>query len=267
HVSESNSVLMGRLESTCKDYEALYLKQSAVVNAKAMCEALIGENQFFHEEVTNLTCKGEYWEINNYKSSTVILATGAYEKLLDLPYIALRGVWGHRIDIETSTKIPCNIHQYVSISASKEGSTAIGATHNVHYHPQKNEEAYDIEAGRAELLEKASQTIALEDVKIIKDYMGLRSGSNDYLPIIGPLVDVEETLKKLPNITQGEKYSRSDLCYYPNLTMINGTGGYGFVLAPYLASQLADHIVHTLSIDKRLEPARFFERWVKKTML
>ncbi len=275
HVSTLDDKLMDILEPTCKDFEALYLQKSAVVSAKGICEALIGENEFINEEIDSLTCavkneevplgyKNDYWEINKHKALHVILATGAYKKLLDLPYIKHRGVWGHRIDIKTTTNIPLNIHQFVSISASKDGSAAIGATHNVHYHPQTATEPYDIESGRRELLQRASQSIALKDIEILKDYTGLRSGSNDYIPIIGSLVDTQATIKKLPNITKGEKYPREELIYYPNLSMINGTGGYGFVLAPYLASMLTDEIVKGSKIDKRLEPVRFFERWIKR---
>ncbi len=275
HVSNPSEELMSRLKHTpqeyflvphsaCKDFESLYLEQSGVVDAKGICEALASDAEFINEEVRDLRCKEDYWEINNLKAMQVVLATGAYKKLLDLPYIALRGVWGHRIDIKTSTDIPLNIHQFVSISASSEGKAAIGATHNVHYHPQTTTEVYDIEAGRAELLEKASQTIELKDVEILKDYMGLRSGSNDYLPIIGSLVDVKATIEKFPKIVKGKKYPREELCYHPNLSMINGTGGYGFVLAPYLASQLANQILNDEKIDTRLEPTRFFERWIKK---
>jgi tRNA 5-methylaminomethyl-2-thiouridine biosynthesis bifunctional protein len=264
HVSTPDDALLDILEPTCKGFEALYLKKSGVVNAKGICEALIGKNEFINEDVHTLTCKDNYWELNSYKALHVILATGAYTKLLELPYIKHRGVWGHRIDIKTDTKIPLNIHQFVSISASKNGYAAIGATHNVHYHPQTATEPYDIQSGRRELLEKASQTIELKNVQVLKDYTGLRSGSNDYIPIIGSLVDAKATIKKLPNIIKGKKYLRNELIYYPNISMINGTGGYGFVLAPYLASMLCDEIADGVKIDKRLEPVRFFERFVKR---
>ena len=265
HVKTPDEELMNILEPTCKDFESLYLQRSAVVDAKGVCEALVSDSEFINEEIVTLAYKDDYWEVNAYRALHVILATGAYKKLLDLPYINPRGVWGHRIDIKTSTNIPLNIHQFVSISASKDGYAAIGATHDVHFHPQTNTEPYDRDSGRTELLEKALQTIALKDVQILKDYMGLRSGSNDYIPIIGSLVDVEATIKKLPNITKGEKYPRDAFVYYPNLSMINGTGGYGFVLAPYLAAMLCDEILNNTEIDKRLKPVRFFERWIKKS--
>ncbi len=267
HVSTPDNKLLELLEPICKEYESIYLQNSAIVNAKGVCEALLAGSEFINEDISTLTCKDNYWELNNHKALHVIIATGAYKKLLELPYINPRGVWGHRVDIKTSTHIPLNIHQFVSISASHNGLAAIGATHNVHYHPQTSKEPYDIYLGREELLAKASKTINLKDVEILKDYTGLRSGSNDYIPIIGSLVDVQKTVKKLPNLTKGEKYPPEEFLYYPNLSMINGTGGYGFVLAPYLASMLCENIINNRAIDRRLEPVRFFNRWVKKNML
>jgi tRNA 5-methylaminomethyl-2-thiouridine biosynthesis bifunctional protein len=172
---------------------------------------------------------------------------------------------GHRIDIRTSTKIGAIIHHRVSLAPTdSEGNSAIGATHNVHYHPQKNDEPYDIEAGRQELLEKAMATVSLGEVEILRDYTGLRSGSNDYMPMLGRLVDAQATLAAFPELRNGAKVDTSEYCYYEDLYMINGSGGYGFVLAPYLASQLCEHIAHQNDIDEQLEPARFFTRWVKK---
>jgi tRNA 5-methylaminomethyl-2-thiouridine biosynthesis bifunctional protein len=119
----------------------------------------------------------------------------------------------------------------------------------VHYHPQKNAEPYDINEGRAELLNKANLTIELKNVEILKDYTGLRSGSNDYLPLIGRMVE--------------NKNSADEPSYYPNLTMINGVGGYGFVLAPYIAKQLCDFIVDGKEVDAFLMPLRFYKRYRK----
>ena len=238
---------------------------AGIVQAKDMCKALVKSAKFMQEEIRSLEYDDGTWVVNEtYSAKEVVLATGAYKSLLNEPYIKLRGVWGHRIDVETKTENPHSIHQFVSISPSKEGVLAIGATHNVHYHPQTALTPYDIAEGRAELLEKASRSIALEDVKILKDYTGLRSGSFDYMPLVGSLVMSKETLQnkeinfftKKPDFT---KYS-----YYPHLTMINGSGGYGFVLAPYLAKILAEYILGDKEISKRVQPARFFARWAKK---
>ncbi len=238
---------------------------AGIVDAKPMCEALSKSATFKKEELVSLEYDDGIWIINeSYSAKEVVLATGAYKTLLKEPYIKLRGVWGHRIDVKTTTDNPHSIHQFVSISPSQEGKLAIGATHNVHYHPQTTTEKYDIEAGRKELLEKASRSIGLENIEVTKDYMGLRSGSFDYMPLVGSLVMSHETLQNKNIHFQTKKPDYSAYTYYPNLTMINGSGGYGFVLAPYLAKMLAEFILSDKEISKRVDPARFFARWAKK---
>ena len=65
-------------------------------------------------------------------------------------------------------------------------------------------------------------------------------------------------------VTKGKKYSSEEFSYYPNLYMINGSAGYGFVLGPYLAKILKEYILNAKEIDKSLSPERFFTRWAKR---
>ena len=238
---------------------------SGVVDATNMCEAMCNGARFIKEKISTLIYEDAYWVLNDvYAAKEVIIATGAYKSILHEEYIKLRGVWGHRIDVKTTTKNDNSIHQFVSISPSKDGLLAIGATHNVHYHPQTSKEAYDFSEGREELLEKASRTIDLENVEVIKDYVGLRSGSFDYLPLLGSIVNSNETLANGDKEIRVKKPNFDNFTYYPNLYMINGNGGYGFVLAPYLAKKLSEFILKGKKIEPLLSPARFFARWVKR---
>lgn len=256
--------LLKRLSSDSKKQEYVYM-DAAVVNAKLMCEALSKSAKFVKEKVETLVYDNGIWIINDtYAAKDVVLATGAYDAVIKEPYIQIRGVWGHRIDVKTTTSNAYSIHQFLSISPSEDGVLALGATHNVHYHPQKNPEPYDVSEGRAELLEKASRTMELKDVEVIKDYTGLRSGSFDYMPLLGPLVLSNETMECCEKKVRVKKPDFSLFSYYPNLYMINGNGGYGFVLAPYLAKMLSEEILSGKKIDERLSPARFFARWAKK---
>ena len=238
---------------------------AAVVHAQHMCQAMAKSAKFVKQEVKSVVYDDGFWIIDEtYSAKEVILATGAYEKIIKEPYINLRGVWGHRIDVQTSTINKNSLHQFVSISASHEEKLAIGATHNVHYHPQMSKEPYDVESGQKELLQKALETLKLNNIKVLKDYMGLRSGSFDYLPLVGELVMSKETLNDKSINFKTKKPDYDTYTYYPNLTMINGSGGYGFVLAPYLANILKNHIIKGSKIDKKIIPARFFYRYAKK---
>ena len=255
---------MDTLEDDARAFESISL-DAGVVDAQRMCKELSSGAKYVQKKVDALVYDDGAWVIDElYSAKNLILATGAYETLIKEPYIKLRGVWGHRIDIKTTTKNPYSIHQNVSISPSDDSKLSIGATHDVHYHPQTTKEPYDVDAGRAELIQKASKTIKLEDVEVIKDYTGLRSGSFDYMPLIGSLVISNETIKDKTIRFKTKKPEYEKYTYYPNLYMINGNGGYGFVLAPYLAKILCEHVLSAKEISPRLTPARFFARWAKK---
>jgi tRNA 5-methylaminomethyl-2-thiouridine biosynthesis bifunctional protein len=256
--------LLNSLTPHARMQENIYLN-AGVVNALDMCQALSKQARFVNEKIEDLLYDNGMWILNDtYSAKEVVLATGAYESVLKEPYINLRPVWGHRIDVKTTTKNETSIHQEVSISPSKNGIVAIGATHNVHYHPQTSKEVYNFDEGREELLKKASKTIELENIEILKDYVGLRSGSVDYMPLLGQVVISKETLACGNSRFNVERSKYDEFVYYPNLYMINGSSGYGFVLAPYLARILKEHILSNKKINQRMSPARFFVRWAKK---
>ncbi len=255
---------MDTLEDDARAFESISL-DAGVVDAQAMCKELSSGAKYIQKKVDAVVYNDGAWVIDElYSAKILILATGAYETLIKEPYLKLRGVWGHRIDIQTSTKNFHSIHQNVSISPSINSTLSIGATHDVHYHPQTSSEPYDIEMGRKELLEKASKTISLKDIRIIKDYTGLRSSSFDYMPLVGSLVISKVTLDDKKIRFKTKKPNFSEYIYYPNLYMINGNGGYGFVLSPYLAKILSEYILSDKEINERLTPARFFARWARK---
>lgn len=261
---EPSKEILSTLSTESKNQENISIN-AGVVNAASMCEAMAKSAKFVKHKVESIVYDEGVWVIDEtYSAKNVVLATGAYESIIKEPYIQLRGVWGHRIDVKTTTENSHSIHQFVSISPSSDGQLAIGATHNVHYHPQTAIEPYDIEVGREELLEKASRTMCLENVEVLKDYTGLRSGSFDYMPLVGSLVLSNETLQNKNIRFKVKKADFTEYEYYPNLYMINGNGGYGFVLAPYLAKMLKEHILSAKKISERISPARFFARWAKR---
>lgn len=262
--SELDDALKSLLNEEASNENTIYFDEGAVVDAQGVCRAMVDGIDFYLLKAQQLLYEDGLWQVGELRAKHLILSIGAYPKLLPIDYVGLRGIWGHRIDIETSTHIPCILHHHVSISPTmKAGVVAIGATHDVHYSPFSGE-PYEVEQGRAILLEKAFKTLKLNNINILNDYMGLRSGSNDYLPMLGSLVDAEATLEKFPHLRHGKAVDSSEYVYYPNLTMINGSGGYGFVLAPYLAKRLKESIVDDIKIDPILSPSRFFPRWAKR---
>lgn len=246
-------------------FEHVVLARSGLVDAQRVCAALASGADFIREDIDIIKYDGTFWQISGVSARRVILATGAYRPIVEMPHIGLRAVWGHRIDICTSTPLSCHLHQYVSIAATDEkGFSAIGATHDVHYHPQTALKPYDYEQGRALLLKNAAKTVRLEEVEVVKDYTGLRSGSNDYYPILGRVVHAETALEYHPDLCKGVKMQIDPRAYYPQLIMMNGSGGYGFVLGPLLAKYLASHLIDGDPLPSALDPTRFLYRWAKR---
>jgi tRNA 5-methylaminomethyl-2-thiouridine biosynthesis bifunctional protein len=78
----------------------------------AMAEGI----DFYPIKVEKLIHNEGFVAVGELRAKHLVLAIGAYPKLLPIDYVGLRGIWGHRIDIETSTHIPCILHHHVSIS-------------------------------------------------------------------------------------------------------------------------------------------------------
>jgi len=177
-------------------------------------------------------------------------------------------IFGLRIDIKTTTKIPFNIHKSISISTNKnDGTLSIGATQQRHdAADMKCETTCDKctfyintdEAQIKTLLDQANELIELENLEVLKVYKGARATIKSYFPTIGKVINYEESLKKHPTIKNGTKIPTELLAYYPNIYVVNALGSRGFVFAPYLAKLLSENIINNTPIPKELSTQKLF---------
>ena len=227
------------------------------------------------------------WIINDeICAKNIILTTGADVKHIKEDYFDIRGVWGQKIDVSTTTETKINYHKECSVSkASKiEGSdlykVSIGATHHK-FNCDKNICNYCIETANinacsrcyndsiinndsVKLIALANDIIKLENVDVIDVKIGARAASNDYFPMLGVLIDSKKSIEKYPHLLNGTHIKNSMLETINNLYVINGVGGRGFVLSPYLANELVEHIINNKEIEDNLTTHRLFKRWAKK---
>lgn len=239
-------------------------------------------------EILSIEYINDLWIINNeLKCKNLILTTGANTNLIKEKYFNIRAVWGQKIDISTSSNIEFNYHKECSLSASIEDlpnhkyKVSIGATHhrftcdkdicsycldtaNINKIYQKSYDKSIVNKDTEVLLEKALDIYDLKDIEVLNLKVGARACSYDYFPIVGELIDSEKTLELYPYLKKGSKVPDDKFITYKNLYVLNGLGGRGFVLSPYLAKILVNKIKNNIEIDEKIKANRLFKRWVRK---
>jgi len=199
------------------------------------------------------------WCFEGFRARNVVLATGAYVPLVDFPFTVMRGVWGERIRVETTTRTTHNYHKKVSVSTTVNGNQLlIGATH------KKNHDWFIDENTPEELLQKAAEILPIDNPKVLEIKAGMRPGSVDYFPILGAVVDVEANIRDYESIRHGSRVPRERLHYIPGLYLHTGHGGRGYVTALKSGHVLAGKIVNGSPIPDELDMARFFYRWMRR---
>ncbi len=244
--------------------------------------------KIFSYEVKKIVYNENYYTLNNeYLTQNLILTTGADTTLIGEKYFNIRPVWGQRIVIDTSTCIDINYHKECSVSTSisndKYGTytVSIGATHhrfncdssvctqclkepNINNFIRLSRDENRVNTDTQILLNRANDIVKLENVNVKEIKIGARASSVDYFPMVGGLIDSKKSLELFPHIKKGTPVQNHRLSQYENLFVINGLGGRGFVLAPYLAHLLCEHIIHQNELPSNITTHRLFKRWAKK---
>ena len=227
------------------------------------------------------------WIINDeLYAKNIILTTGADIKHIKEEYFDMRAVWGQKIDILTSSETKINYHKECSVSKgfkvenSNLYKVSIGATHHK-FECDRNICNYCVEVANInnynkcytndvinsdslKLISLAKDIVKLENIEVIDVKIGARASSNDYFPMLGKIVDSKKSIEKFPHLINGTHIKNTMLETIENLYVINGVGGRGFVLSPYLANKLVEYIINNKEIEEELTTYRLFKRWAKK---
>ncbi|WP_345991876.1 FAD-binding oxidoreductase [Sulfurimonas sp. HSL-1716] len=257
-----------KISENFKEIDGYFYADAAVLDPLKICKKLIEGCDFYIENVETLTFEDGLYKVGEIKAKHIVLAQGASSSLVELPYMKISPIFGLRIDVKTTTKIPFNIHKSISISTNKsDGTVAIGATHQRHDNEamtclttcDKCEYYVNSEEGQIQtLLSQAEELIRLENVEVLKTYKGARATIKSYFPVIGRAIDHENSLKKYPSIKKGTKIPPEKLQYHENIYVINALGSRGFVFGPYLAKILSQNILHADKIPQELSTEKLF---------
>lgn len=249
-----------------KEYQdAFFFADTALVDAFGVCNSLAEDVKLLRENITSIERKEGFWQVGAHKCKRLVLATGAYSNLLAEEHIEVRAIWGQRIEARVARELNFNIHKDISVSAVNEnGVFTIGATHHRDFGNVNELLKHVGQSDRETLIEAAKEILFLPELKVLTNYTGIRAASTDFLPLLGKVVDAKKTLEAFPYLVHGTKVSSERFSYYDDLYVMNGVGGRGFVLAPYLAKLLVDELENNQTYEHNLRPVRFFNRWVKK---
>ncbi len=249
-------------------------EEAGVCDAPEMCAAIFEQVEFQQMDVESLEWDGECWILRQaqepsvrqaqepvaelVEAKNIVLATGYQNDLFDMRYMGVKGTWGSRGDYKSTLDLEVSMHKSISVSANINGIIKIGATH------VKSKEPCMVCDGKPlkGLFESASQMVDTSDFVLKETFCGMRSGSKDYFPLAGKVIDVPFMLENYPAITRGAK---PELKYIDNLYVLNGLGGRGFVFAPLMAELLAECIVDGKEMDSRVNPDRLFLKWCRKS--
>ena len=250
--------------------DGYFFPDAGIVDPHKVCEALLA-GIALHEKINVVSLHRDEaaWIAcddrgRSHRARYLVLATGSAPDLIPLPCLRRKNIGGYRYDVrfDGQEKITCNIHKDCSISTflQKEHKTIVGATHIREKIDLENAARED----RYRLIERASETVPMPDVQILKSYTGYRNFSFDYFPILGPAVDAHSTLEAFPAIQKGARVPLERYSYYPDLYLHTALGSRGFVFAPWLATMLIEAIIHKKAIETPLLPATRFRKWAQK---
>lgn len=255
--------------------DGYFYENAAILNPHEICKKLIEKCDFYKEDIKELVYEDGFYLFKNSKAKNVILAQGVIKPLIKTPYMEISPIFGVKIDVKTTTKIPFNIHKSISISTNtNDDLVAIGATKERHDTSkmecltscEKCDFYVNSEQGQIEtLLREANELIKLENLEVVKIYRGARATIKSYFPTIGRAINYEESLKKHPSIKNGTKIPSDLLEYFPSIYLINALGSRGFVVAPYLAELLGENILNNTKIPKELSSENLFYKMARKS--
>jgi glycine/D-amino acid oxidase-like deaminating enzyme len=258
-----------------RDLEGYFYENAAVIEPIQICNKLIEGCDFYKIDVEKLNFENGFYMLENIKAKNVILAQGVSTSLVEIPYMKIAPIFGLRIDVKTTTKVPFNVHKSISISTNKQdGTISIGATHERHDNEKMeclttcDKCSFYVNSDEAQintLLKQADELMQLDDLEVLKIYKGARSTIKSYFPVVGQAVDYESTLKKHPSIKNGTKIPPESLDYFVNLHVINALGSRGFVFGPFLAKILTQNILHNEPIPQEISTLKLFYKMARKS--
>ena len=253
------------IEKVACEFGGYFFDDGATVDSIGVIKSMLCDIDVIEGlHVKNLELKDGYYNIANIKAKGIVICTGKSDDFDEIAYIKLKNIYGHRLDIKTSSHIPFHLHKSCSIGASDKGIVHIGATHIPSYSYDSHKDfTYKID----EMIELAKSYVDFEDFEVKNIHFGVRNSTLDFFPALGAVIDAKETLRKYPYIQKGTKVPKDKYIHRKNMYIHSGLGARGFVWAPKTAEILARNICENIPVDKKLDTQRLFLKYAKSSFI
>ena len=248
-------------QDECK-FGGYFFKDGATIDSKGVITEMLKDIKVVEGlHVEHLNFIDNSYTIGNIKAKGIILCVGNSKEFEQLEFCLLKNIYGHRLDIKTSTTLPFHLHKSCSISASKDKMVHVGATHIPNY---KYDDSKSYEETIKEMITLAKSYVDFDGFEVDKIHFGARNSTLDFFPVVGKAIKAKETLEKYPYIRNGSLVPKEKYEYHPNMFILSGVGARGYVLAPKIAEILAQNICNNIPISKKLDTQRLFVKFSKK---
>ena len=211
-----------------------------------------------------------------YNASVLVICGGAdaikIEQLKALPLTATRGQVTSMKSNKQINKLSTVICHKGYLTPENKGIHCIGATfqkNDTNISTDKADDGYNLTM-LDKCLPALSSTINWQEQDISSSKARLRCMSQDHLPLVGAVPDINEHIAKYPHLAKDKnwKYSQAAPCI-DNLYVLLGLGARGLCSAPLAADILAAELCNTpYPLDNQmlfnLSPNRFIIRDIIK---
>lgn len=217
-------------------YSGYFCKNAATIDPYPTLLKMLKEVDFKEDiKEKSVTCRGDFWQIGEYKAKHLVLATGSKLLIKDEPYIKIKPIFGQKLEAKSKNGYNFHIHRRCSVSAKVGEKVLVGATHIPSWRFENKEELFKEHRDK---LEAEANLLLKNDIEVLGYESGYRSSTTDYFPIAGKVIKSSQTLKNFPSIYHGVSIDEENFTYYNNLWIHTGHGARAFVLAPYTAREL-----------------------------
>ncbi len=268
--------------------DGLWFPKSGCVRPAAILNELMADVEcHFDCTVRQLKLSGEVWQLLGqaaeiiYEADATVIAAGPhtfnFEQCDGVPFVAKRGQVSTALPTSESadlkTVLTGGAQVTPPIMIDGEHRHLVGSTFERWNDFGTDKWAMLSALNEQQNLSKAKERFGLDFAHPNSTPSGrasLRSVTQDYLPVCGPVPDVRTYNQVYDDLHHGRPTDRyTSAPYFPNLFLLAGLGSRGFVTAPLLAEVLAAQITGTvlpipMDMMTMLHPARFAIRSLRR---